>query len=116
MTISNRVSKTFEYKDCVIYRAQSSCSCCDMEIMLEINEDTKELDMSFHKKVGIYSEFDTNWFKDKWNQVKLACKILFTGYSEMEGSFYFSDEEQINDFTEALQEGMRKLKSKSVES
>lgn len=114
LTISNRISKTSEYDDSVIYKAQSSCHCCDMDIIMEIEEDLNELEISFHKKIGISSEYDLNWFKEVWNQIKLGFKVLFTGYSEMIGSFYFQDEEQINDFVEALSEGMRKLKNKQM--
>lgn len=115
MTISKLIAKTGEWDDCIMYKAISSCNCCDMSIMLEVDEDTKMLEVSFHKKVGMYSEYQELWWKELWERIRMACRILFLGQTEMEGSFYFEDKEQLDDYVLALQEGMRKMKNKRLE-
>ena len=108
--ISRGIAKTGEWKDIIMYQAISACNCCDMSIILEVQEDIDLVELSFHKEMGIYT-FGETWFSDKWNRIKRAFELLFTSRTEMEGSFYFENEKQVDDFVLALQDGIRILKN-----
>ena len=109
----NKIMKLDEYENSIYYRAACSCtdSRCDLSLDLELD---KELDMIF---LNMYEDLyyasywkSDNWFIDKWYRIKGAVKLLFTGRIKVEDSFIFQGEEQINDFVNAIKQGMEQLK------
>ena len=112
--ISNKVMKTDEFKDGIYYKADCDCGCDEhiVTIEMEFDKEFNDIALNFYKKISWSSHYgDYNWFQRIWNQLKAATKILFTGWIELEESFLIRDEEHINAFIEALEEGKRKLKT-----
>ena len=114
--ISNKVMKTAEYDDSVYYRLPCSCGSDDHDITLEFEHDKKFPGMLFlnmYKDLAWSSYWgDRNIFERIWKKLKVAFRILFVGYIEVEESFIFQGEDQIDSFIEALTEGKESMKLK----
>ena len=113
MTISNNVMKINEWKGTSVwYRVGCRCSGeeCDTTIMFEFDEDFGHIDINFYKKI-MWNEYWRNslFHKRWWARIKAACKILFTGYIDLEGNFMIQEQEHLDEFIEALQEGREKM-------
>ena len=110
----NRIMKTHEFDDSILYRASCDCGSPECDLTLELEKD-KDFDMIFlniYKKLiwSAYWKDNDKWYKNLWLRLKYAIKILFTGYIEVEESFVLQGTEQIESFTNALNEGIEKLK------
>ncbi len=79
-------------------------------IMFEFDEDFGHIDIRFYHNVS-WADYwgSNNWFTKMWSRIKLACKVMFTGYVELEGDFLIQEEEHLDGFIEALQEGRSKM-------
>ena len=113
MTISNNVMKTNEWKGTSVwYRVGCACSgeTCDSIIAFEFDEDFGHIDINFYKTI-IWNEYWNNkWFWERWwSRIKVACKVLFKGYIELEGNFMIEEKEHLDEFVNALQEGRGKM-------
>lgn len=126
---SNKIMKIAEYKPIsVIYKC--SCSCLDNnhDLWIDVEQDREfqSIELSFTINVGYYSEqpdysklfikrIPTN-IKNLWYRLKKSIELLFTGYLESENTFMITDEEQMNDLINALNEGKQLLKKWRVEN
>ncbi len=113
MTISNNVMKIKEWKGTQVwYRVGCACSgeTCDSTIIFEFDEDFGLIDINFYKTI-IWNEYWNNkWFHQRWwARIKVACKVLFKGYIELEGNFMIEEKEHLDEFIKALQEGRTKM-------
>ena len=91
-----RIMKTFEFEDSVTYRAACSCGSHehDVSIDIEIDKEFKIVSLCFYKKLVWSSHWgDANLFKRCWLKLKAVCKIIFTGYVELEEEFLMNDPE-----------------------
>ena len=101
-----RVMKIHEFDKSVFYRV--ACDCTDpehdMTIELEVDEDILGLHIYSNLETSIYWGYN-NWFTRQYKKIKYCFRLIFLGYIEVEQEFLFMEEEHINDFIKALQEG-----------
>ena len=104
---------------------QFACECGDenhhMTIDLSFDKDNGLLEMWLFKKLEIdayFGDYQHNdpiltriWGKTKvlWKRIKIACRVLFAGWFEMESVFLFTDPEHIDDFIKALGYGKSRV-------
>jgi len=107
--IKKRVMKLNEFENSVWYRAACSCGDERCDLTLELEKDEEISSMIF---LNMYKNlyWSSHWKSDNklfnlWLRIKVAAKVLFTGYIKIEESFIFKGEEQIDDFMDALKEG-----------
>ena len=55
------------------------------------------------------------WPKNVWRRIKKALILIFTGYIKQESSFLFQDKKTIEDYINALKEGIEYLEGKKNE-
>lgn len=119
MKTSKGICIVKEYDDSVYYKATCDCLSneCIHTISLDYQRDTNTISMDLYAKVGTYD----SWYEDVWyypvvklyKRIDKALRILFLGYIEVENSFFFGDEEKIQDYINALQEGLEKMKKEN---
>lgn len=99
---------THEGDSWVFYRV--ACDCgepnCDLTVELEIDKELPNmLFMNFHKNLEWSSYHgDANLFVRIWRRIKCACKVLFTGYIEVQESHIFQGYAHIKNFIEVMHE------------
>lgn len=118
---STRISKTSEGKDYIYFRAACSCGNDRDSHVIEISDDLDHLgviEMSFYSTQWdcIYfnnPDLNKETFRNFWWRLKRrvvnSFKLLFFGYYETEVNFMFQGEEQIQDYINAIQEGLAKV-------
>ena len=114
---TNRIMKVHEFEKAIYYRA--SCSCgepdCDLTLELERDDDCKMIFLNMYKNLCWSAHWRSdNFFQILWRKIKMACRILFTGYTKVEECFIFCGDEQIDDFLNALKEGRNYLKEAEI--
>ena len=106
------VSLNDKYPYMIGYRVD--CACGDHEhsshIDIEYDQELNDIQLVFYKTVH-YEYWNENdgffyWFKNIWVRIKKATKLIFTGDIEMSESFMLIGEDHINNFIEAMQEGL----------
>jgi len=103
-----RIMKLHEFEDVIYYRAACSCGDARCDLTLELEKDKKcgMVFLNMDKNLYWSSHWQSdNFFKNRWLRIKAAFKMLFTGYVEIEESFIFRGDEQIDAFIDALKEG-----------
>ena len=116
---SNKIAKIMEFDDGVYYRATCGCGSdeCGLTLALEYDRDVNDIKLSVYTKLVYCSWFGVDtfdkfyWFKDMWARIKGSLKLLFTGRIQLEECFLFKDEDQIDAFITAVQEGKGKIKN-----
>src|SRR4030042_6935067 len=104
---------------------QAACECGDEEHHLTIDiscdKDNGLLEIWFFKKLEVDAYFGTCQYDDPaleriwdkikvlWKRVKIASRILFTGWYTLESVFLFTDPEHLNDFIKALNYGKNRI-------
>lgn len=114
---SDKVMKLNEYKDCVFYRVGCMCgsSYCDLTMEMEYDPELNSIILVFYKELiysswfGLIINAKLYWLRDKWQRIKGAVKLLFTGKIHLEESLILKDTKHIDAFITALQEGKQKL-------
>lgn len=120
--IAKKVMKLDEFKDAVFYRVACDCTSSDCDLTFEMEWD-EEFDMI---TLGMYEDLRWSshwvdydkfgwWWRDKWLRLKVALRVLFTGYIKVEGWLILQGEEHVGTFIEALQEGKKKVSEGKVE-
>lgn len=110
--ISKNVMKTDEYSGTVMYKFNCGCNDDDhiTTIEFDYHKDSNDIDITFYKKMSWDSYWNLdNWYERLWSRIKVASKILFTGWIEVDTDVIIKDEEHITSFIEALQEGKNKM-------
>ena len=130
-----KVSLIDKYPDSVTYRVECSCGDNEHDVTIDFEIDKKfnDISLNFYKDISFshyYIYRDVLWFdkivKQKnivvallfylkntliypmrvfWCRLKAATRILFTGYLKMESDFMIDNNEHIDNFILALQEG-----------
>jgi len=110
-----KVSLQNQFENSIWYKVDCACGCDDnCNIELEYDPDINMIFLNFYKDVS-YNWWDEkegffNWFKNISIRFKKSMKLLFTGNLEMNENFILQDIDQINNFIEALQEGVEYCK------
>lgn len=112
---SKNICKTHEFDKSVFYKAHCSCSSENHTQTLVLDVEDEQLYLRIYHKVfcaAFWCPINFNQIlKDFYIRLKLAYQILTKGYVEYEGEFIFEDETSIQDYINALQEGLNKIKS-----
>jgi len=89
-----------------------SCNCGesdhDVSLWFEADRDIMSVTLNLSMQVGFYPKWDEGigaWFDDKVERVKLAAKVLFTGYATMQGEVIL-DKDGVRAMQEALKKGL----------
>ncbi len=114
MTISEKVMKTAEFNDMVLYRVACTCGLEDHDVSMCIEHD-RELNciyLTLYDRTEWIANIndDLNFFQRFWERIKVALRVLFTGYIELESTLVMDSEEQIRGFVTALLEGLEHVK------
>jgi hypothetical protein len=111
--ISSMVMKTTEGPGYVFYRV--ACDCLDPEHDITLELAVDPIDYPTYS-LNIYSNLDVNanWgdvnlFTKAWRRIKIAIKVLCTGYVETGSNFLLMTNEHIDSFVQAILEGKAKL-------
>ena len=107
---SFRVMRVEEFEDSVYYRAACACGSHEHDVTIEIEIDKKYnyVSINFYKDIAWCSHWGSpNFFQRCWLKTKAICRILFTGYIELNEGFMLKGEQQILEFIEALKEGKK---------
>lgn len=111
--ISKGVMKTNDWGDSVWYKVNCDCDDDDHITTIEFEHDKEfhYMTLNFYKKMIWTSRWgDIPWYQRFWKRLTCSLKMFFTGWIEVEEYVILSDEEHINSFIEALQEGRQKIK------
>lgn len=112
MVITKQVMLMKDFGDSVFYKVDCGCGCDDGMLTIELEYEDDMFFMNFYKKIAWNAEWKTKWFGQRiWKRIKVAFKVLFTGYFELEESFIFDDEEHVNNFILAIAEGRVRLEN-----
>jgi len=111
--ISSMVMKTSEGPGYVFYRVACDCTDPDHDIILELEVDPKGYpiySLNIYSNLDINANWqDNNFFSKAWRRIKIAIKVLCTGYVEIGSNFLLMTGDHIDSFINALQEGKEKL-------
>lgn len=109
--------KVMDFEEAIYYRANCGCGSddCGLTLELEYDPEINDITLNMHQRLLYCSWFGVDsldkfyWFKDMWQRIKGALKLLFTGRIRVEESFLFRDPEQMDDFVTAIKEGREKI-------
>ena len=93
---TNRIMMTDKFDDSIYFKADCACvdnDNCQVRIVLEYYKDTSDIEQ-------------TVYFKPRYLSLIDRIKILFTGKLPWSHSFVFDSREQIEDYTQALLDGI----------
>lgn len=95
----------------IMFRIACDCRSPECDVWAEFECADFLPTLTFYKTVGFYAyRFG---FLETWkNKLSAIYKILFKGCLETEGNIYFSGEEHIQSFINALEEGKEFVKEK----
>jgi len=121
---SNKIAKVMEFDDAVYYRAMCACGSddCGLTLELEYDHGLDDIVLTIYTKLTYCSWYGISpvdkfyWFKDMWQRIKGAFKLLSTGQIRLEESFLFNEAKQIDDFITAIQEGKEKMQNAAKKS
>lgn len=106
--MASQIEQLVDKPDYKLYRTSCHCFSPDdvMTVSVEVEDGVVDLILNYKTK-ELTSSWSTNVvvrvFETFINRVKLACKVLFTGYVETEGGFMFRGTEHIDEFVKCLQ-------------
>jgi hypothetical protein len=110
---SKNICVTHEFDNAIFYKAHCSCSLEEHEQTLVLEKIEEDIYLQLYHKVFCTAFWCPisipEQFKDYFIRIKLAFNMLIKGYVEYEGEFIFEDKQSIQDYINALQEGLNKL-------
>jgi hypothetical protein len=97
------------------YWFKTTCACGDSNhsidfILLGDDDWSDEPSMEFSVKVVPAGWGMDKFFKNMWWRVRVAIKLIFLGFIDMEESFMFRDEKQVDAVIKALSDMNNKYK------
>lgn len=114
---SFRVMKLHEFEKSVFYRVACDCGAkdCDLSLIIEYDEELNYISLNMYKNLHASAHWNYGWkyfdFIRVWqNKIKMIKDILCKGYIEVQEEFLIKDENHINEFIEALEEGKEYIK------
>lgn len=103
-----------KFDNCIMYRAECGCGHKDHDIVLGMEIDDNTISLNFCQKLESTLHWeDYTFFKRQWEKLKTCFKLMFFGWIQVESYFLMTEEEQINGFIKALEDGRKYLKPKS---
>lgn len=105
-----RTMTTEKFEDSIFYRSACACGNNEHDVVIEIEHDKKFnlVLLNFYKTIAWCSHWgDMNFFQRCWLKIKAITKILFTGYIELNETFLINNKQQIEEFLEAIKEGIQ---------
>lgn len=110
--ISYKVLKEHEYGKSVYYRVACNCGEPSHDLSLEIEADEfPAMTLHFYGQYTIPHYWrQNNFFSRLWERVKFSLRVLFIGHVDVENDFMLMEEEHIDSFISALEEGKQKIK------
>jgi len=100
----------FEGQQTVFYRISCACDEPEHDLSVEFEWDDGIMELFFYKTIywkHYYAHYP--WYNKLWKRISASFKLLFGGYLEMQGDILIMEEQHIDSFIEALQEGKTKL-------
>lgn len=85
------------HDDWILLRTGCQCLTPDHDLSVSIEVEDGFTQIGFNSNVGCYL-----YGRDLWRRFKIACKVLFTGDCEFEGSFIFKNKEQVEELFFAI--------------
>lgn len=109
--ISTKICKTHEFEDSVFYKLNCGCGCDDyLEFEYIYSNFTNHSKLKFYKKlVWVDYYYTDNIFTRFIKRIKACFSIIFKGRLTIEDEFLIANEDQLDDFITALQEGKKKF-------
>ena len=114
--MTTSIEKIKEYDDLIIYKTNCDCGDHVLTFTLEFKRDLHWLTLYTHMQTPYhYRYYCESWYSRLFYRFINSIK-LFLGYPmEYEDYFLFKDEQHIQDFIDALNEGIEHIKSKNKE-
>lgn len=100
----------YEFKDLILYRAQCSCLAEEHthDIIIEYLKDFNHINIEIVTNLEFY-DYEENWFLKMWSRIKLAFRVIFIGHGYLSSTLIFDGIEQVRDYINALNEGIKKM-------
>lgn len=118
MPISYRVMKTHEFNDSIFYRIACDCTESEHDVRLELEIDDDKLGILTMRLMANFawaSYYANTWYGRFWERVIASIKMLLTGKIEVCHEILFLQEDHINEFISAMEEGKQKMKKAMAE-
>jgi len=120
--ITSRVMRLEEFDDAIYYRVACQCGNQDCDLMLELDYDKEfgSINLHMYKKLAASADWGNYWehfdfIRVGWNKIKMCWTIITKGYIEISEDTMISDEEHIDNFIVALQQGKKFIIGKEKE-
>jgi len=104
--------KIDEFDYSVFYRVACGCGSKnhDFELWLEYDEKLNDITLMIEKTLYWKHHYELSpWYERIYKRLFAGLKLIFGGYLEMQADVLFMDKKHIEDFIEALQEGIIKI-------
>jgi hypothetical protein len=103
--------KTHEFDDSIFYRV--ACDCTDNEHDVQLELETDELGilmMRMSANLQWASYYANTWYGQIWERIITPIKMLLIGRVEVFHEILFLNEDHIDAFIAAMEEGKEKIK------
>lgn len=118
--ISYRVMKTHEFNDSIFYRVACDCTESEHDVRLELEIDNVGklgiLTMRLMANFAWASYYADTWYGRFWERIVTSIKMLIMGKVEVFHEILFLQENHINAFIAAIEEGKQKMKKAKVKN
>lgn len=110
--MSNNIERCdFEnYPDFIIYRTTCNCLGHSLDLMFEYDKEVDSYILSIGSEAYLLDYSHHGFLKKIWSRIKIAVKILVTGYAEVQSDFIFRNENHIRELLTELQKGLEEIK------
>lgn len=111
-----RIAKTHDFGDSLWYKA--ICECCTPEHDLDMNiscDDFPSITLEIYAHLSTRASDSEKWLDRQWRKIKYIYNILVGREIESDCCFMMSDEKQIQDFIDTMNEALNELKERSEE-
>lgn len=107
------VEKVKEFDDLVIYKTNCECGDHVLTFTLEFEKDLPWLTLCLNMSTPYhYRYYRESWYSHLFYRFYNSIRLFFGYPMEYEDSFLFKDEQHIQDFIDALKDGIEHVKSK----
>ena len=115
--MTTSIEKWEQWDDCTIYKTSCSCGMHEISFWVGVSEMCEEVyDLTLNMKVASTYPYtwpsSKKWYRRILCRIKGALQLLFYDNIVYEESFIFNGEQHIQDFIDALNEGIEHIKKK----